>query len=93
MLGLFSERALPYALDRDYRTMPTLKEMVLSSIEKLNEDAEQVAADIKAVYDEAKSAGFDVKYVKKMVALRKLDQDEIEEADELTQMYRTAIGL
>lgn len=37
-LGLFSERALPYALDRDYRTMPTLKEMVESSIEKLNQD-------------------------------------------------------
>lgn len=66
---------------------------IIERIEKLNEDAEQVAADIKTVYDEAKSAGFDVKYVKKMVALRKLDQDEIEEADELTQMYRNAIGL
>ena len=66
---------------------------IIQRIEKLNEDAEQVAADIKAVYDEAKSVGFDVKYVKKMVALRKLDQDEIEEADELTQMYRNAIGL
>lgn len=66
---------------------------IIQRIEKLNEDAEQVAADIKTVYDEAKSVGFDVKYVKKMVALRKLDQDEIEEADELTQMYRNAIGL
>ncbi len=66
---------------------------IIERIEKLNEDAEQVAADIKTVYDEAKSAGFDVKYVKKMVALRKLDQDEIDEADELTKMYRTAIGL
>ena len=41
---------------------------IIQRIEKLNEDAEQVAADIKAVYDEAKSAGFDVKCVKKMVA-------------------------
>ena len=66
---------------------------IIQRIEKLNEDAEQVAADIKAVYDEAKSVGFDVKYVKKMVALRKLDQDEIEEADELTHLYRSMIGL
>ena len=66
---------------------------IIQRIEKLNEDAEQVAADIKTVYDEAKSAGFDVKYVKKMVALRKLDPDQLDEADELTQMYRTAIGL
>ena len=66
---------------------------IIERIERLNEDAEQVAADIKAVYDEAKSAGFDVKYVKKMVALRKMDQDELDETDELTQMYRNAIGL
>ena len=66
---------------------------IIERIERLNEDAEQIAADTKTVYDEAKSAGFDVKYVKKMVALRKLDQDELDEADELTQMYRTAIGL
>lgn len=38
ILGLFSQHALPYALDRDYRTMPTLKEMVQTSIEKLNQD-------------------------------------------------------
>ena len=66
---------------------------IIERIEKLNEDAEQVAADIKSVYDEAKSAGYDTKYVKKMVALRKLDQDELDETDELTQMYRNAIGL
>lgn len=66
---------------------------IIERIEKLNEDAEQVAADIKSVYDEAKAAGYDTKYVKKMVALRKLDQDELDETDELTQMYRNAIGL
>ena len=66
---------------------------IIERIERLNEDAEQVAADIKSVYDEAKSAGYDTKYVKKMVALRKLDQDELDEADELTKMYRTAVGL
>ena len=78
------------------QNQPEFGKQLLASIqriEKLNEDAEQVAADIKTVYDEAKSAGYDVKYVKKMVALRKLNQDEIEEADELTQMYRNAIGL
>lgn len=66
---------------------------IIERIEKLNEDAEQIAADIKCVYDEAKSSGYDVKMVRKMVALRKLDPDERDETDELTQMYRTAIGL
>lgn len=67
--------------------------VIIERIEKLNEEAEQIAADIKTVYDEAKSLGYDVKMVRKMVALRKLDPDELDEADELTQMYRNAIGL
>lgn len=67
--------------------------VIIERIEKLNEDAEQIAADIKTVYDEAKSLGYDAKMVRKMVALRKLDPDERDETDELTQMYRNAIGL
>ena len=41
----------------------------------------------------AKSAGFDPKYIRQMIRLRKLDPDELDEADELTQMYRSALGL
>lgn len=66
---------------------------IIERIEKLNEDAAAIAADIKEVYKEAKSAGFDPKYIRQMIRLRKMDQDEIDEADELTKMYRTALGL
>lgn len=66
---------------------------IIQRVEKLNEDAAQVAADLKEVMSEAKSAGYDPKYIKKMVELRKLDPDELDEQDELTQMYRSAIGL
>lgn len=65
----------------------------VSRIEKLNEDAEAIAADLKEVYNEAKSAGFDKKYVREIVKLRKLDQDELYEQDELVKMYREAAGL
>ena len=51
------------------------------------------AADIKEVYSEAKSAGYDPKYIRQMIRLRKLDPDELDEADELTKMYRDALGL
>ena len=61
--------------------------------EKLNEDAAQVAADLKEVFDEAKSAGYDSKYIRKMIQLRKLDAEELYEADTLEKMYRDAIGL
>lgn len=62
-------------------------------IEKLNEDAEAIAADIKEVYTEAKMSGFDKKYVKEIIKLRKLDPDELNEQDELLRMYREAAGL
>ena len=62
-------------------------------IEKLNEDTAAIAADIKEIYSEAKSAGFDPKYIRQMIRLRKLDPDELDEADELTQMYRNALGI
>ena len=66
---------------------------IIQRVEKLNEDAAQVAADIKEIMSEAKSAGYDPKFIKKMIELRKLDPDELDEQDELTQMYRNAIGL
>lgn len=61
--------------------------------EKLNADAAQIAEDLKEVFNEAKSAGFDPRWIKKMIQLRKLDADELDEADALERMYRDAIGL
>lgn len=66
---------------------------IVERIEKLNEDMASIAADVKEIYSEAKSAGYDPKYIKKCIELRKKDQDQIEEEDELLQMYRTALGL
>lgn len=62
-------------------------------IEKLNEDKAAIEADLKEVLDEAKSVGFDKKYIKEIVKLRKLDPDELDEQDELMVMYRRAAGL
>ncbi len=66
---------------------------IIERIEKLNEDTANIAADIKEVYAEAKSAGFDPKYIRQMIRLRKLDPDEIDEQDELVKMYRSALGI
>ena len=66
---------------------------IVQRIEKLNEDAAQIAADIKEIYKEALAQGYDPKYIKKCIALRKKDPDEIDEEDELMKMYREALGL
>lgn len=66
---------------------------IVQRVEKLNEDQAAIAADLKEVMSEAKSAGYDPKYIKKMVELRKMDPDELDEQDELTRMYRDALGI
>lgn len=72
------------------------KDLLLSlvtRIEKLNSDAEAIANDIKEIYHEAKMQGYTPKYIKKCIALRKKDKDELEEEDELLKLYRSALGL
>lgn len=66
---------------------------IVQRVEKLNEDQAAIAADLKEVMSEAKSAGYDPKYIKKMVELRKMDPDELDEQDELMKMYRDALGI
>ncbi|MDR0449572.1 MAG: DUF2312 domain-containing protein [Rickettsiales bacterium] len=66
---------------------------IVERIEKLNEEAANVAADIKEVYAEAKGIGFDTKYIRQIVRLRKMDPDEITESDEMLALYREAIGI
>lgn len=66
---------------------------IIERVEKLNEETAAIAADIKEIFTEAKSAGFDPKYIRQMIRLRKLDPDELDESDELVKMYRSALGI
>jgi len=66
---------------------------IIERVEKINDEAAALAADMKEIYAEAKSAGFDPKYIRQMVSLRKMDPDELSERDELTKIYRDALGL
>ncbi|MDR2269121.1 MAG: DUF2312 domain-containing protein [Rickettsiales bacterium] len=66
---------------------------IIERIEKINEEIAAYAADMKEIYVEAKSAGFDPKYIRQMVRLRKMDPDELSEDDELIKIYRNALGL
>lgn len=65
----------------------------IERIEKLNEEAENIAGAIREVFDEAKSAGYLKKYIREVIKLRKLNSDQIVEQDELTKLYRDAVGL
>jgi len=66
---------------------------IIERVEKMHEEAAAIAADVKEIFTEAKSAGYDPKYLRQMIRLRKMDADELDEVDELTKMYRKALGL
>lgn len=60
-------------------------------IERINEDIDALKEDLKQIYSEVKSAGFDVKTVKTVVKLRKKDPDDVEAEKALIETYQNAI--
>jgi uncharacterized protein (UPF0335 family) len=62
-------------------------------IERLEEEKKTIADDIKDVYGEAKSMGYDTKMMKKVIALRRMDDQERMEEDLILDTYLSALGM
>jgi len=65
----------------------------LLRIEKLEESKAAVLEDIKDVYSEAKSTGFDAKIIRQIVRLRKMEVEKRREQEELLDLYKCALGM
>jgi len=63
----------------------------VTRIERLEEEKKEVAEQIKEVYAEAKSMGFDVKALRQAVRLRKIDAQEREEQEMILDLYLSAL--
>ena len=66
---------------------------LVERIERLEEERKALGADIKDIYQEAKSAGFDVKALRQLIQIRKLEAAEVEEQETLLDVYRRALGM
>ena len=66
---------------------------IVERIERLEEERKALAGDIKDIYAEAKSAGFDVKVLRQIIRLRKQEPAEVEEQETLLDIYRRALGM
>ncbi len=62
-------------------------------IERLEEEKKTIADDIKEVYGEAKAMGFDTKVLRKVISIRKLDQNERMEQEAVLDTYLHALGM
>ena len=62
-------------------------------IEKLEEERHAIGGDIRDVYSEAKGVGYDVKTMRRIVSLRKMDAAERDEQEALLDTYKHALGM
>ena len=65
----------------------------IERIERLEEEKKALSEDVRDIYVQAKSPGFDPKILRQIIRLRKLDRTEREEAEQLLDLYLTAIGM
>ena len=65
----------------------------IERIERMTEEKLSIQNDIKEIYSEAKSSGFDVKTIRQIIKLLKLDAEKRAEAQSLLETYADAIGL
>lgn len=66
---------------------------IVQRVEKLEEEKAAVAADIKEVYAEAKSNGFDTKAIREIIKLRKIDPSDRDEQELILDTYKRALGM
>jgi len=65
----------------------------IERIERLEEERRELSNDIKEVYAEAKGTGFDVKIMRQVIRLRRMDKDDLDEQDALIDVYKRALGM
>lgn len=64
----------------------------IERIERLEEERKALGADIREVYAEARSTGYDPKIMRQVVKLRKMDASDRQEQEALLQVYLDAVG-
>lgn len=67
--------------------------LLIERIERLEEEKKGIGDDIKDVYSEAKSTGYDAKIMRQIVRLRKMKPDDRREMEAVLETYKNALGI
>lgn len=65
----------------------------IERIERLEEEKVNISQNIKDIFTQAKSSGFDTKAMKAVLKQRKMEQAEIDEQENLVDLYKRALGM
>ena len=66
---------------------------IVERIERLEEEKKTLSSDIKDIFQEAKSAGFDSKVLRQLIAIRRRDAADVEEEAATLDVYMRALGM
>jgi len=66
---------------------------IIERYERLDEEKKALSSDQKDIMTEAASAGFDVKVIRQLIRLRKMDPNVAEEMESLLDVYKRALGM
>ena len=66
---------------------------LIERIERLEEEQKALSSDIRDIFAEAKSAGFDVKIMRTIIKLRKMNAADRDEQETLLETYRSALDI
>ena len=67
--------------------------LLIERVERLEEEKQGIADDIKDVYAEAKAVGYDTKAMRQIIRLRKMKPDDRRQQQMILDTYCTALGL
>lgn len=67
--------------------------LLIERVERLEEERKGIGDDIRDVYAEAKSVGYDAKIMRRVVRLRKMKPDDRREAEAILETYLSALGM
>ena len=66
---------------------------IIERIERLEDEKKALSDDIREVYSEAKGAGFDIKIIRQIVRLRKMDASDRSEMEQVLEVYKRALEM
>lgn len=81
-------------MDNDsYRVAADELRAFIERIERLTVEKQDIAGQVKEVFAEAKARGYDTKVMRKVIAIRKRDRDQVAEEEAIFDLYRQALGM
>ena len=84
---------IPIDLPEERRAADDRYRLLVERIERLEEEKKGIGDDIKDVYCELKSVGYDAKVTRQIVRLRKMRPDDRREMESILELYKAALGI